>query len=350
MIHILRYLLFPFALLYGLVMALRNALFHWGVFKSESFEVPVISLGNITVGGTGKTPHSEYLISLLGAHYRVAVLSRGYGRQTKGFREVTAEASSLDCGDEPCQMKGKFPQAIVAVDEERKRGIKYLVENYQAELVLLDDAFQHRWVKPGLSLLLVDYGRPFFKDFVLPMGRLREFPAGKKRADIIVVTKCPKALTKEEKAFWQKRLKLNASQQLFFSTFTYGAPLPVFPDVCKPTLTLDNAELLLLTGIANPQPLADYLTGQGAHVKPLSFADHHVFTAKDVAKLQESYQSIVAMGGVILTTEKDAARLSSDVDLPQEIKEKLFYVPIQVQILDNEKEFNQIIESYVAKN
>lgn len=352
MIKILRLILLPVSLLYGLIMALRNALFALGILKSASYDVPLISVGNIAVGGTGKTPHTEYLLVCLSKKYKAAVLSRGYGRKSTGFREVTSLSVPEQCGDEPCQIKRKFPRQTVAVAESRREGIKQLMSTSAAapDVILLDDAYQHRWVKPGLSILLMDYAQPTFADFMMPTGHLREFACGTKRADLVVLTKCPKYVSSKEKHLLKKKLRLKKYQHLFFSTYVYGAPQALFSKGEEVKLKLDSAQVLLLTGIANPKPLEEYLLAQGAEVFLLSFPDHHHFVKKDVQLLEQNFKRLAGDVRCIVTTEKDAVRLRSGLALSEDVKAALFYLPIEVKILDQNERFNQIIEDYVTKN
>lgn len=348
MFKIIRIFLFPFSLLYGVVMAVRNVLFSMGILKSESYTISVISVGNITVGGTGKTPHTEYVINLLKKKHDIAVLSRGYGRKTKGFVEVTADSLPEQCGDEPCQMKRKFPDQTVIVDENRREGISELMKRFSPDVVLLDDAYQHRWVKPGLSILLIDYGRPIFSDFVMPTGALREFPAGSQRADVVVVTKCPSSISKEEEQRFYKKLNIRDRQHLFFSTYAYGDVQAVFAGGVAQDFIDKN--VLLLTGIANPKPLEAYLTAQGAHVSAFPFPDHYQFTAKDMADVVTCFDRLPHDKRCIITTEKDAVRLKAGMDIPIIIKQHLYFIPIAVELLEHEQEFHQIIKNYVTKN
>ncbi len=350
MLRFLRHILLPISLLYGLIMACRNILFNFGIFKSESYKTPVLSIGNITVGGTGKTPHSEYIISLLKDDYKIAILSRGYGRKTKGFRYVEADNNPENCGDEPCQIKHKFPSIIVAVDEDRRHGISTLIKEHNPDLILLDDAYQHRWVKPGFSILLIDYVRPIFKDFMMPTGNLREFPQGKKRANIIIITKCPTDISDIEKEKFTQKLKLNKNQRIYFSSFSYGDAKPVFSTEIENNFCLKDKNILLLSGIANPLPLKKYLEVQGAVVKMLNFADHHQFTNNDIAKITTQYELFSKDNSCIITTEKDSVRLKDGLDIPAELRQQLYFIPIKVQILANEVEFNQLIKDYVGKN
>lgn len=348
MIKILRLLLFPISVLYGAVMAVRNVLFTKGILKSESYDLPVLAIGNITVGGTGKTPHTEYIIRLLKEDHKLAILSRGYGRSTKGFVEVKEDSTPEQCGDEPCQMKQKFPEQLVVVNENRREGISEILDRGDSDVVLLDDAYQHRWVKPGFSIVLVDYNRPIFSDFIMPTGRLREFPSGTKRADIVIVSKCPAGTTEQDKAHFIHKLRIKETQSIFFSSFSYGEAKAVFSS--KSSLELGNAEVLLLTGIANPRPLQDYLERKGASVHSQAFPDHYQFTDKDMNKVLGHYEKLDAVSRCIITTEKDAVRLKSGMSIPETIKDSLFYLPIEVEILDNKEEFNQIVKDYVEKN
>lgn len=348
MIRILRILLFPISVLYGLVTAVRNILFANGIIESASFDIPVISIGNITVGGTGKTPHTEYVINLLKKKYTLAVLSRGYGRKTKGFIEVKEDSSPEQCGDEPCQMKQKFPSQLVVVDENRKEGIDRIKDTNNTDVILLDDAYQHRRVKPGLSILLVDYNRPVFKDFIMPTGNLREFPAGSQRADIIIVSKCPTEISDKEKSFFLQKLNIKTNQKLFFSTIVYDEAIAIFSK--SKTIKLQNTEVLLLTGIANPKPLKIHLEQNGATVSCITFPDHHQFTERDIADITQRFEQLDDKNRCIVTTEKDTMRLKNIANIPEVIKKNLFYIPVKVKILDNENHLHQIIESYVKEN
>lgn len=348
MVRLLRILLFPISVLYGVVMALRNVLFSIGIFESKSFDVPIVSIGNITVGGTGKTPHTEYVINLLKEKSDIAVLSRGYGRKTKGFVEVDVDSTAELCGDEPCQMKRKFSQQSVVVCENRREGITQILKRFKPDVVVMDDAYQHRWVKPGLSILLVDYNRPIFKDFIMPTGELREFSCGSQRADVVIVSKCPSDISEGEKRYYNEKLRIEDNQNLFFSSFVYGVLMPVFS--AHRAEGLKDCEVVLLTGIANPKPLMAYVEELGARVSVLSFPDHYQFTSQDMDTIVDSLLALDPQNRCIVTTEKDAVRLRSGLDVPQLIKENLFYIPIQVEVLEKELELHKIIESYVTKN
>jgi tetraacyldisaccharide 4'-kinase len=357
--------LLPLSWLYGLGVRFRNLLFEMDVLKSHTFSVPVISVGNITVGGTGKTPHVEYLVKLLQDLGKVAVLSRGYKRKTSGFIIADKDSTASTIGDEPMQMKQNYPKAIVAVDKNRVRGIKRLVD-YDPEIdaILLDDAFQHRYVTPGINILLVDYHRLIIYDKLLPAGRLREPLKGKNRADIVIVTKCPKELKPMEYRVITKAMDLYPYQNLFFTTFDYSQPTPVFANenakaAARPTLeTLSQFNILLLTGIASPQQLENDLEqlakqnspDQGINIKSLSFPDHHTFRKKDVRLINQDFEAL-PKPRCIITTEKDAARLQSVEGLSDEVRASIYALPIHVSfMLDQESTFNENIIGYVRKN
>ncbi|WP_026302693.1 tetraacyldisaccharide 4'-kinase [Psychroflexus tropicus] len=315
----LRYLLFPFSVLYGCVMSLRNYLYNIEVLKSKAYSVPVLCVGNLNTGGTGKSPMIELLIRTLHPNYKIATLSRGYKRKTSGFLEVSSSHTSSEVGDEPLQFKLNFPELIVAVDENRQRGIESLQELYpDLEVILLDDAFQHRKVRPKASILLTTFEDLYTRDFVLPTGNLREFQTGAKRADLIIVTKCPKSLTSDEQLKIKNQLNPKPYQQLLFSTIDYSDYV----------LSQDHKELLenfddftLVTGIANPKPLVSHLKSLNKHFDHLEYGDHHEFSEKDLNLLQQKE--------VILTTQKDYMRLKAKLD-----KKQLYYLPIQTKILD----------------
>ena len=339
-----RRLLLPLSWLYGGVVGLRNKFFDWGILPSESFALPVIAVGNLTVGGTGKTPFTESLIRLLKEEYNVAFLSRGYKRITRGYVLADAESTARTLGDEPFQVWRKFPDIHVAVDANRRRGIHRLCSDAatsDTHVVLLDDAFQHRYVTPGLNILLMDYHRPPYEDALLPCGLLREPFSSKERADAVVITKCPSNLRPIDYRIIQGRLNLRPYQRLFFATIRYGALQPSGRRLS--TLTTDTV-VLLITGIANPAPLIAELRRRTPNVHVLSFPDHHAFTSADIQRIQQEWNAIEAADRLLITTEKDAARLGTS--LPD-----LHVLPIEVAFLkDQEKTFTHYIRSYVRKN
>ena len=366
--------LLPLSWCYGMGVRFRNMLFDMGILKSQAFSVPIISVGNITVGGTGKTPHVEYLLQLLQGMGKVAVLSRGYKRKTSGFVLADDSATSRTIGDEPLQMMEKFPEAIVAVDNNRVRGINNLLNNApDIDAILLDDAFQHRYVKPGINILLVDYHRLIIYDCLLPAGRMREPLKGKNRADIVIVTKCPKELKPMEYRVLTKAMDLYPYQSLFFTTFDYSPLQPVFPatvgadsSVCppshaypQPTLeTLSNYHILLLTGIASPRQLKEDLEHLSSlhpspstlHLSTLTFPDHHRFRSKDVRRINSTFEAL-PQPRCIITTEKDATRLSDTEGLSDDVRNSMYALPVHVSfMLGQESSFNESITGYVRKN
>ena len=343
----------PLSWFYGLGVRFRNTLFETGFLKSRSFSIPVISVGNITVGGTGKTPHVEYLIRLLQDHSRVAVLSRGYKRKSHGFQIANESSTARTIGDEPFQMKQKFPKVIVAVDKNRVHGIEALNQKYQdIDVILLDDAFQHRYVKPGINILLVDYHRLIIYDTLLPAGRLREPLTGKNRADMVIITKCPKDLKPMEYRVITKAMDLYPYQQIFFTTLEYGELTPLFKKEA-PTVNLDKLKdhnVLLLTGIASPRQMKEDLTPVVSKLSMLSFPDHHVFSQKDIEQISSEFAKLPSPK-CIVTTEKDAARFIGLEGLSNEIKENIYILPVRITfMLNQEEKFNENIIGYVRKN
>ena len=345
--------LLPLSWLYGLGVKFRNMLFEIGILHSESFDVPVISVGNITVGGTGKTPHVEYLIELLKDKAKVAVLSRGYKRRTRGFVIADDNATAKTIGDEPLQMKRKYGDDImVAVDRKRCHGIRQLTSDEDGiDVILLDDAFQHRYVKPGVNILLVDYHRLIIYDKLLPAGRLREPLSGKNRADIVIVTKCPHDLKPMEFRVITKAMNLYPFQRLFFTCLEYRNITPVFG---RGEQSLDSigkdCHILLLTGIASPQQMIEDLSPRCPHITPLTFGDHHTFTSSDVARINNEFAAL-PHPKMIITTEKDATRLIAVEGLSEEVRGAMFALPVKIRfMLGQEESFNEKIIGYVRKN
>ena len=346
--------LLPLSWFYGIGVGFRNFLFETNILKSRSFSTPVISVGNITVGGTGKTPHVEYLVRLLKDKAHVAVLSRGYKRKSSGFLLATPETTMKDIGDEPYQMKQKFPDIDVAVDKKRTRGIDRLIKTRDVDVILLDDAFQHRYVKPGINILLVDHHRLIIYDELLPAGRLRESVDGKNRADIVIVTKCPKTLNPMEFRVLTKQMNLYPYQQLYFTTVDYDPLFPVFEG--KQSKLLDSLEdlagnnILLLTGIASPGQMKADLKPYAASLRPLTFSDHHYFKAKDVRRINEIFSNMPSPK-LIVTTEKDATRLKAVNGFSEEVRNSLYALPIKVSFMqDGEEQFDERILGYIQKN
>ena len=350
--------LYPISWLYGIVVELRNKLFDWGILRSKSFSIPVICIGNITIGGTGKTPHTEYLIKLLHNQYRIAVLSRGYKRHTTGYVQAGSKSTAKTIGDEPFQMYTKFPDTTVAVDENRCHGIEQLLtlKNPSVDIILLDDAFQHRYVKPGLSILLTDFHRLICDDTLLPAGRLRESIKGKSRAQIVIVTKCPPEMKPIDYNIISKRMHLFPYQQLFFSSFRYGNLQAVFSssDSKQKTLelsSLSHMHLLLVTGIASPTSILKKLEEYTRNIELLPFGDHHDFSSLDMQTIKERFQALKGEHKLIITTEKDATRLIHHPALDESLKPFIYALPIEIEILQNQQDnFNQHIIGYVRKN
>lgn len=349
--------LYPFSLLYRLGVGIRNKMFDWGLLPSESFDVPVICIGNLVTGGTGKTPHTEYLVRLLQKEFHVAVLSRGYKRKKGGYVLATPESTVYDIGDEPFQIHTKFPDIRVAVDKDRRHGLHKLskLEAPLVDVVLLDDGYQHRYVNAGLNILLTDYHRLFCDDSLLPVGRLREPQSSKIRAQIVIVTKCPDDIKPIDYNIIAKRLKLYPYQQLYFSTYTYGDLMPVFPEqglAPRPVRSISPQEgILLLTGIASPDRMVEELQPYSNHIYPLTFADHHAFTRKDIQRLKDTFSRMKEERRTIVTTEKDATRLLQCTGMDEELKNHLYALPVEAEILQNQQEiFNQYILGYVRKN
>jgi len=332
----------------------RNQLFDLGVLKSQGFDLPVISVGNLTVGGTGKTPHVGYLIRLLSREHKVAVLSRGYKRRTRGYVLATSKSTAHDIGDEPYQIKSKFPRVTVAVDADRREGIRRLHTDRATrgvEVVILDDAFQHRYVRPGLSILLVDYNRPIMDDALLPAGRLREPRRGKRRADIVIVTKCPADMSSTECRHLAQRLHLASHQTLYFSTMAYQELQPIFCGDSRPLEDLHGDEhILLVSGIAEPGPMVSEIKQHCTRITHLEYGDHHDFSEKDIETLNCTFEAL-PHPRIAITTEKDAARLVAAGGLSENLRHNFFMLPIEVRILqDKETSFNHKILDYVRQN
>ena len=345
--------LLPLSWLYGLGVKIRNMLFEIGILHSESFDVPVISVGNITVGGTGKTPHVEYLIDLLKDKAKVAVLSRGYKRRTRGFVIADDKATVRTVGDEPLQMKRKYGNDItVAVDRKRCHGIRQLIsEENDIDVILLDDAFQHRYVKPGVNILLVDYHRLIIYDKLLPAGRLREPLSGKNRADIVIVTKCPHDLKPMEYRVITKAMNLFPFQRLYFTCLDYKNITPVFGGEERPLDSIGkDCHILLLTGIASPRQMIEDLSPRCSNITPLTFGDHHAFTSSDVNLINNKFAAM-PKPKMIITTEKDATRLIGLEGLGEEVRSAMYALPVKIRfMLEQEESFNEKIIGYVRKN
>lgn len=333
MMSILRKILIPFALLYGLIISIRNYFYDINLLTSKAYPFPVIGVGNLSVGGTGKTPMIEYLLRLLMPEHRVATLSRGYGRNTSGFHLLDGTENASMVGDEPLQFKTKFPEASIAIDENRQRGISRLNAESSPEVILLDDAFQHRKVKPGLNILLTTYGNLYSNDFILPTGNLREPATGAGRAQIIVVTKCPKNIPVEEQEKIKNSLNIKDYQNLFFSYIGYNNK--IYNEEKEVALKdVEGKKVCLVTGIANPKPLQKFLSNQNISFDHLKFPDHHNFAQKDLER--------IAKTPFVITTEKDYMRLKDLITHPA-----LFYLPIKMKFLNNAQKFDNLVDGFV---
>ena len=349
-------LLYPFSLLYGLVTFIRNLLYDYNVIRSHEFPIPVISVGNITAGGTGKTPHVEYLVKLLKDEFNVAVLSRGYKRRTRHFILAGPDSGVQDIGDEPVQIKQKFPDVHVAVDRKRVNGVHQLMAKIpDLDVVLLDDAYQHRRIKPGLSILLIDFHRPIMEDRLLPVGRLREKAYEKRRANIILVTKCPDRLKPIERRLIVKDASLYAFQHLYFTRLGYRDPVPVFmdasPEISPSEIKSFSPAILMVTGIANPRLYKRHLRSISTRITEMIFPDHHSFSQRDINQILQAYNNMEGEYRFIFTTEKDAMRLRKFANIDLEIKKWLFYIPIETEFLNEDTEnFNNQILKYVNNN
>lgn len=336
-------LLFPFSILYDAVTSIRNRLYDTGIKPSTKFEAPVISVGNLSVGGTGKTPMIEYLIRLLGSDYHMATLSRGYGRKTKGVRIANDFDDAGTMGDEPFQFYRKFKgKAVVAVGEERAFAIPHILDQHpDTELILLDDAFQHRKVLPAFQILLTDFNNLFVNDLLLPAGRLRESRAGAERADVIVVTKCPPNVTDDRMIDIESSIRKYSKKAVFFSKISYGNILPVFP---LPSGG-EGGGIILVSGISNPRPLEEYLRHNFNLVKHFSFPDHYVYSKKDLQTICEAARKEQA---VVVTTEKDVVKM--DVEKFKSSSVSLNYLPIEIEFLKSGEEFDEMVLNAIRKH
>jgi len=344
----LRWLLFPFSLLYGLIVVIRNWLYDAGIFKSRQFSMPVIAVGNLEVGGAGKSPMTEYLIRLFKDDHRIATLSRGYGRETQGFLAATATTTAAQIGDEPAQFKYKFPEITVAVCEDRVEGINELKHSHN--VIILDDAYQHRAVKPGFSILLFDYGKIKEPHLLLPAGDLREPMSGRWRADVLIVSKCPDDISIEEQGKIAAVLEPLPYQLLFFTTIVYR-PLQDIRGKRSKSLIDTETTVFLLTGIANPMPLMNHIKKSTQNVVHHRYPDHHRFSLKNISKLADEFNACTAEKKLIITTEKDAQRLLEH-DLQGLLKTlPVLVMPIAAEFLDvGGAQFNNLVKAYVREH
>ncbi len=345
LIKSLRIFLFPFSLLYGLIVIIRNYLYKKNILKSVSFNLPIISVGNLIVGGTGKSPMVEYLITLLKNNYNIATISRGYKRKTKGYVLAHADTSALEIGDEPMQFYSKFHDVSVAVGEERLEAIPQLLQDRpHTNVIILDDAFQHRKIKPGFNILMTECSNLFTRDLFLPTGDLRDQRSSYKRADIIVVTKCQPFMSPEEKIDIINEVNPLPHQHIFFTTILYNQPYHILTHETRPINIFD--EVLLVTGIANTLPLKNYILNQAKTYEELSFSNHHIFTIDDLKEIRKRFDNLGDENKIIITTEKDAVRLvkfkEELLDLP------VFVLPVQHRFLFGEShQFDNLIKGFI---
>lgn len=349
-------LLYPLSLVYGMAAGIRNFMYNTEILRSEEFDVPIICIGNLSVGGTGKTPHTEYVAELLSQHFKVAVLSRGYKRKSRDFRIVTASASAADSGDEPLQIARKFPNVTVAVERDRVKGVKQIMELYpETQVIILDDGFQHRSLKPGFSILLSDFSRPVSDDHLLPYGSLRESRTNMRRADILLITKTPPSISPIERRLIVTKTDKFPYQNLYFTSIKYLKPVPVFEnittDIDLEWNSFSGNGAVLVTGIANPKPFEEHLRRTFSTIIPLTFSDHHDFTEEDIQKISEAWKNLNTPVRYLITTEKDAVRLRDFSNIAEEIKSSFFYIPVGIDILNDDKEeFDKLIIDYVRRN
>lgn len=361
---ILTGVLTPMSWLYGTAMWVRNKLFDSGILREVEYSVPVIGVGNLTIGGTGKTPHVEYIIDGLCDRYKVGVLSRGYKRKTRGFILANHRSTPESIGDEPWQIYNKFSSKIkVAVCESRRKGIEELTRLFpDLDVIILDDSFQHRWVKPAVSICLMEYGRPIYNDKLLPLGRLRESSFEINRADMVIVTKCPDNASQLELRIVANELNLMKFQKLYFSRYNYGGLKAVYPDENPYSGSLEalnaNDAVLLLTGIAHPRYFVRHFREFPFTKRVMHFPDHHNFSRKDIAAIEDKFRKMKGEHKIIVTTEKDAVRLAHNPYFPNDLKPFIFYQPINVNMIeglfdhDNDliPDLKEVIESQPNKN
>ena len=339
--NFLRFFLFPLAILYSSITSLRNLFFDLGIFTSRKYKNPTIGVGNLSVGGTGKSVCVDYVVSLVKKNNEVAILSRGYGRLTNGYVEAKEVSTYKELGDEPIMLYRKHPEVRVAVAERRRLGMENLLKKAKLDTVFVwDDCFQHRWVSPDLMILLTSFEHLFVNDYHLPVGSLRELSSGKKRADVVIVTKCPTKLTKQSKVQITQKLQLAKTQQLFFAKIGYADQIRN-QERTFPIDKIENVPFVLVTGIADPKPLLYYLKAIGGQFEHLQFADHHLFTSKDIEKIKSR-----ANGRMLLTTEKDFVRLAPMIE-----SDLLFYLGIEMKMdASDQKQLDQILMDTTNNN
>jgi tetraacyldisaccharide 4'-kinase len=342
----MRYLLFPFSFIYGSITAMRNLLFDYGIFKSQSYTIPIICIGNLSVGGTGKTPHTQYLLDLLKNNYKVAVLSRGYGRKNSNLQFVETTSNATKVGDEPLQLKQNNPECLVVVEKNRNKGVKKILNDFpETEVILLDDGYQHRWIKAGFNILITPFSSPYYKDYLMPVGKLRESKKGVSRANAVIFSKTPENTNPTLKKGMLERLHLFAHQEAYFSGIEYHR----FKCINNNTELEENNpySITLVSGIANANPLIKYLEEKGHSINHLKYSDHHNYSSNDIDTILAEYNADKSIKKLILTTEKDATKLKQF--LPHFKDVNFYYIPIEIKIDQSKKFKNQILD-YVEKN
>ncbi len=345
-----RFLLAPAAALYKMGVTIRHRLFDWGVLKSERFDIPIICIGNITVGGTGKTPMAEMVIDYMSQRHKVALLSRGYGRRTKGYVEVATSSHYREVGDEPLQIKLKFPDTLVVVCEKRTEAIRRIQsEHPEIDLIIMDDGFQHRYVEPKINVVMVDATRPVQEDRMMPLGTLRDLPEELHRAHYFVVTKCPEKMAPIDRRIMRKVLIQVAYQKVYFTRMERFMPQPLFPDEEQLTYLHQGGKVVALSGIGNPVPFVEGLKESYDVVAEMTLEDHHVYKMSDMHRLEELLDE--NRGAVIVTTEKDAVKMMRREKVPEKVRRALYYLPINISFIeDSATDFLQKLEQDVRGN
>jgi tetraacyldisaccharide 4'-kinase len=351
-VKLLKYLAFPIAMLYGLITWVRNYLYDKRMLASTSFDFPLICVGNLSTGGTGKTPHIEYLIRLLHEKYPVATLSRGYGRKSRGFILAGKTLTADEIGDEPLQFKSKFPEAAVAVCNDRVLAVPRILEEHpETAVILLDDAYQHRRIRPGMNILLTEFSKPFYRDYMLPTGSLREFRSGYKRADVVIITKCPPKISPKRKFKVYKKIRPLPTQTVLFSSIKYGDPVPMFGSNQLKAGDLKNQHAFLITGIANSKPLVKNVKDTFKKYTHMRFNDHHDFTDEDIVEIIFQFNLLKPKNKIILTTEKDAMRLKKHQSHILLQDKPIYFLPIEIVFSEKDKgKFDNLILKYVGAN
>ena len=342
----MRYLLFPLSFIYGSITSIRNLLFDYGIFKAKSHPIPIICIGNLSVGGTGKTPHTQYLLDLLKNNYTVAVLSRGYGRKTSSLQLVESTSNASEVGDEPLQLKQNNSECVVVVEKNRNKGVQHILKHFpKTDVILLDDGYQHRWIKAGFNILITPFSSPYYKDYLMPVGKLRESKKGVTRANAVIFSKTPENTNPTLKKGMLEKLHLFSHQKAYFSVIEYHK----FKCISNNTELEENTphSITLVSGIANANPLIKYLKEKGHSINHLKYSDHHNYTSDDIDNILAKYNAEKSTKKLILTTEKDATKLKQF--LPHFKDVNFYYIPIEIKIDQSEKFKKQILD-YVEKN